>query len=223
MERYDVLVIGGGHAGCEAALASARIARTALLTENLDMIAFLRETKHLVEEISCPLMDALRRSSAAMPFLLDRILGEADRDPAPSLDPLVYHRKMKHLLERTQNLDLFQIKVDSVIDRLKNTEGVRTAFGKKFSAEAVILCTGSPEYGSELSVRYKKEAQSVDVKKDQMSRNTEDLFFAGELISDMTPVLAAAYGINAGICTSNHVLHPRALFIKELIDSSLMI
>jgi tRNA uridine 5-carboxymethylaminomethyl modification enzyme len=151
---YDVMVIGGGHAGCEAALAAARLgAHTLLLTVNNDHIAqmscnpaiggiakgqVVREIDALGGEM------ALNTDAAAIQFrMLNRSKGAAVRSPRAQCDKLVYQRRMKHVLERQAGLHVHQAQAVRILTDGKRVTGVETEFGDTWNANAVVLCTGT--------------------------------------------------------------------------------
>lgn len=153
---YDVIVIGGGHAGIEACLAAARIGfKTLLITQSLDAIGRLscnpavgglakgnlvRETDALGGEMG-KLIDATMIQFR----ILNRARGPAVQAPRAQADKFSYSRLAKETLERQSNLDLF---MDTVVDLLttkngKTTIGVKTQRNITFTSKAVVLTTGT--------------------------------------------------------------------------------
>ena len=154
LESYDVLVIGGGHAGCEAALAAARLgARTLLLTINNDHIAQMScnpaiggiAKGHVVREIDAlGGQMALNTDAAMIQFrMLNRSKGPAVRSPRAQCDKVVYQRRMKHVLERCPNLFVHQAQAVAFRRQRDRILGVETEFGDVFTARAVVVATGT--------------------------------------------------------------------------------
>ena len=151
--KYDAVVIGAGHAGCEAALALARTGvNTAMLTLNLDSIAFMacnpsiggtakgqivREIDALGGEMGINADKALLQIR-----MLNRGKGAAVRSLRGQEDKNLYHRLMKQTLENTPNLKSLQSEAVDIVTDGEKVTGVRTAFGGVLSCEAVVICTG---------------------------------------------------------------------------------
>ena len=153
---FDVIVIGGGHAGIEAALASARMGcSTLLITQNLDVIGKMScnpaigglSKGNLVREVDAlgGEMGRLIDASMIQFRVLNKSRGPAVQAPRAQADKALYAALAKHALELQKGLTLFQ---DTVVDFLLNTEGNRvrgviTERGRQFSSSAVVLTTGT--------------------------------------------------------------------------------
>lgn len=150
---YDAVVIGAGHAGCEAALALARTGlKTALTTINLDNIAFMAcnpsiggtAKGHLVREL-----DALggemgiTADKALMQIkMLNRGKGAAVQSLRSQSDKRLYHSIMKQTLENTDNLSIIQCEVTDILTDNGEVTGVTTSFGSILKCRAVVVATG---------------------------------------------------------------------------------
>ena len=152
--HYDVIVIGGGHAGCEASLACARMGmNTLLLTLNIDQIAAMScnpaigglAKGHLVREI-----DALGGEMAkcidatGIQFrVLNMSKGPAVRGHRAQADKLLYKNKMRQTLESCPNLSIKQGEVKEFLVDGNSIKGILTELGEMYLAEAVVLCSGT--------------------------------------------------------------------------------
>ena len=152
--NYDVIVVGAGHAGIEAAVAAAKLGvRTALFTLTLDGVANLpcnpsiggTAKGHLVREIDA--LGGVMGIAADATFLQSRMLnlgkGPAVHSLRVQTDRRKYHAYMKHLLERTENLELKQAQVTAVCTKHGRVTGVETQLHAFYGAKAVVLCTGT--------------------------------------------------------------------------------
>lgn len=153
-QPYDVIVCGAGHAGCEAALAAARLgAEVLLLTGNLDTIAQMscnpaiggQAKGHMVREIDALGGEmAVNTDTTAIQFrLLNASKGPAVQAPRAQCDKKAYQYRMKHVLELQAHLDLFQAMVQGLIYRDGRVAGVRTNLDVEFYAHTVIVTTGT--------------------------------------------------------------------------------
>jgi len=152
--RFDVIVVGGGHAGTEAALAAARMGRqTLLLTHNIETLGQMSCNPsiggigkgHLVKEV-----DALGGAMALATDIggiqfrtLNASKGPAVRATRAQADRVMYKAAIRSMLENQPNLTLFQQPVDDLLIEGERVTGVRTAIGVEFLAAAVVLTAGT--------------------------------------------------------------------------------
>lgn len=153
-ETFDVVVVGAGHAGCEAALSSARLGlKTAILTISMDSIADMpcnpniggTGKGHLVREI-----DALGGEMALnidKTFIQSRMLNTSKGPAVHSLrvqaDKKMYHTEMKKVLENEKNISLIQAEVKEILVENEEIKGVLTTSNEIFPSKTVIICTGT--------------------------------------------------------------------------------
>ncbi len=151
---YDVIVIGGGHSGCEAALASARMgARTLLLTMALDTIGYMScnpsiggpAKGHLVKEIDAlgGEMGVLTDRAALQIRMLNSSKGPAVQALRAQADKRLYSWLVKLELERTPHLDIKQGKVEEILLQEGSVKGVRTSLDRVFLGKAIVVTTGT--------------------------------------------------------------------------------
>lgn len=154
MGEYDVIVVGAGHAGCEAALAPARMGlKTLMLSITLEAIAMMpcnpsiggTGKGHLVREI-----DALGGEMGLnidRTFIQSRMLNTAKGPAVHSLraqaDKQLYHESMKKVIENTENLDMKQAEVTEIVVEDGRVTGIVTRTGALYKAKAVIIATGT--------------------------------------------------------------------------------
>src|SRR6201998_437036 len=151
--RFDVIVIGGGHAGCEAAAAAARMgAATALVTHRFATVGAMSCNPaigglgkgHLVREIDAldGLMGRVADAGGIQFRVLNRRKGPAVRGPRAQADRKLYAAAMQAAIQQTRNLTVIDGEVDDLIvaDRVR---GVRLVDGRSFAGGAVVLTTGT--------------------------------------------------------------------------------
>ena len=152
--RYDVIVIGGGHAGCEAAPAAARMgAKTALFTHRFSTIGAMSCNPaigglgkgHLVREVDAldGLMGRVADQGGIQFRVLNRRKGPAVRGPRAQADRKLYAQAMQSAIRATPNLTVIEAEVHDLVHAHGRTTGVRTVDGREFAAGAVVLTTGT--------------------------------------------------------------------------------
>ncbi|HTY56044.1 MAG TPA: FAD-dependent oxidoreductase, partial [Candidatus Binataceae bacterium] len=154
MAKYDVIVVGAGHAGIEAALAAARMgARTLMLTLNLDHIGQMSCNPaiggigkgHLVREIDAlggEMALAIDETGIQFRFLNTR-KGPAVRARRAQADKAEYRARMKRVMERVAGLTIRQASVERLMLDGSRVHGVESQIGEEFEASSVILTTGT--------------------------------------------------------------------------------
>jgi tRNA uridine 5-carboxymethylaminomethyl modification enzyme len=166
-DSYDVVVIGAGHAGCEASLATSRLGfKTLVLTTSMESVADMpcnpniggTGKGHIVREI-----DALGGQMAInidKTFIQSRMLNTSKGPAVHSLrvqaDKIKYHQEMKKTLEEEPNLDIFEQEVDKINQKDGKVVSVETVQGAIFPTKAVIVCTGTYLNGKILMGEFSK-------------------------------------------------------------------
>lgn len=153
-EKVDIVVIGGGHAGCEAALASARLGMsTILFSISLDSIAMMpcnpsiggSSKGHLVREIDA--LGGEMGKNIDKTYIQTKMLNTGKGPAVYSLraqaDKNKYKAEMKHVLENTPNLKIKQLEIVEILTESKQVTGVLTHSGAIYECKAVILCMGT--------------------------------------------------------------------------------
>src|SRR5512134_2656534 len=151
---FDVIVIGAGHAGCEAAYIAARIgARTALVTIDANAIGQMScnpaiggiAKGHLVREVDAlgGIMGEVIDRTGIQFRLLNRSRGPAVQSPRAQADRMLYRSEMRRVLEATPNLSLRQGKVVDLVVHNQEVVGVELEDGRRFRSKAIVIATGT--------------------------------------------------------------------------------
>ncbi|MEN8177227.1 MAG: tRNA uridine-5-carboxymethylaminomethyl(34) synthesis enzyme MnmG [Pseudomonadota bacterium] len=196
---YDVIVVGGGHAGTEAALASARMgAKTLLLTHNIETLGQMSCNPaiggigkgHLVKEVDA--LGGIMAHAADLGGIQFRILnsrkGPAVRATRAQADRVRYKAAIRHALENQPNLELFQQSVDDLLVEGDRVSGVVTQMGLKFRARSVVLTVGT-FLGGRIHIGLSNHAggRAGDPPANAFSRRLRELPFSVERLKTGTP------------------------------------
>ena len=153
-EKYDVIVVGGGHAGCEAAHAAATLGSQVLLvSQNLETIARMScnpamggiAKGQIIREIDAlGGMSGIITDKSTIQFrMLNKSKGPAMWSPRAKKKKKKFEREWRMALEKNKNIDFYQDSVDSVMIRNKKAVGVKTKMGVSINSKSVILCNGT--------------------------------------------------------------------------------
>ncbi len=238
-QTYDVVVVGAGHAGCEAALASARMGQeTLLVTLNVDMLAFMPCNPSVggpAKGIVVREIDALGGEMGRnidQTYIQMRMLntgkGPAVRALRAQADKAAYHRTMKQTIEHTAHLTLRQGLVNSLMVTDGQVTGVVTATGARYHAKAVVLTAGTSSRGKiiigELMYSSGPNNSLPSVK---LSENLEELGFKLRRFKTGTPPRVDGDSIDfdqteeqPGDTTPNHFsfMTPDSLYLKDQLS-----
>ncbi len=198
-ESYDVIVVGGGHAGTEACLAAARMGcKTLLLTHNIDTLGQMSCNPaiggigkgHLVKEIDAlgGLM-ATATDHAAIQFrTLNASKGPAVRATRAQADRLLYRSFVRNYLENQENLTIFQQPCDDLILENNRIVGVSTQMGLKFKAKSVVLTVGTFLAGQiHIGLNNYQGGRAGDPSSENLAKKLRDMPFRIDRLKTGTP------------------------------------
>ena len=207
-EEFDVIVIGGGHAGTEACLASARMGRkTLLLTHNIETLGQMScnpamggiGKSHLVKEIDA--LDGLMAKATDQSGIQFRVLNErkgpAVRATRAQIDRALYRSSVRHALENQPNLIIFQQAVNDLILDGERVLGVVTDMGLSFFSKTVVLTTGT-FLGGKIHIGLESESggRAGDPPSTKLAKRLRDLPFKISRLKTGTPPRLDARSIN---------------------------
>ncbi|WP_410687304.1 tRNA uridine-5-carboxymethylaminomethyl(34) synthesis enzyme MnmG [Avibacterium paragallinarum] len=215
-ESYDVIIIGGGHAGTEAALAPARMGlKTLLLTHNVDTLGQMSCNPaiggigkgHLVKEIDA--MGGLMATAADQAGIQFRTLnsskGPAVRATRAQADRVLYRQAVRIALENQPNLDIFQQEVTDILLEQDRVTGVETKMGLKFRAKSVILTAGTFLSGKiHIGMENYAGGRAGDPASVSLAQRLRDLNLRVDRLKTGTPPRIDARTINFDVLAKQH-------------------
>ncbi|MDH2925964.1 tRNA uridine-5-carboxymethylaminomethyl(34) synthesis enzyme MnmG [Lonepinella koalarum] len=215
-ENYDVIVIGGGHAGTEAALAPARMGlKTLLLTHNIDTLGQMSCNPaiggigkgHLVKEIDA--MGGLMATATDQAGIQFRTLnsskGPAVRATRAQADRVLYRQAVRIALENQPNLDIFQQEVTDILIEQDQVTGVETKMGLKFRAGSVVLTAGTFLAGKiHIGLQNYQGGRAGDPASVSLSYRLRDLGLRVDRLKTGTPPRLDARTINFDVLAKQH-------------------
>ncbi len=210
-KSYDVIVVGAGHAGLEAAMAAARLgAEVAVLTQNLDTIALMScnpaigglAKGHMVREIDALGGEmGLNTDATGIQFrMLNASKGPSVRAPRAQCDKKAYQFRMKHALESMPGLALHQGNVAEILAEGDRVFGVATSLGMILMGKTVVLCAGTFMGGlMHVGLRNEKGGRMGDASSN-VSESLKHLGFEMERFKTGTPCRLNARSIDFSRC-----------------------
>ena len=230
-KKYDVLVIGAGHAGVEAALAAARLgASVAMLTQNLDTIGQMScnpaigglAKGHMVREIDAlgGIMGQNTDATAIQWRMLNAGKGPSVRAPRAQCDKKAYQFRIKRIIEGMEGLDLHQGNVSTILVKNDEMQGVQTSLQMELLAKTVILSAGTFMRGlMHVGLRNEKGGRMGDATS-TVSDSLKDLGFEIDRFKTGTPCRLNGRSLDFSKCERQDGDTPPSLFSyhPELID-----
>ncbi len=224
MMQYDVIVVGGGHAGAEAAMAAARTgSRTLLLTQNIETIGQMSCNPaiggigkgHIVREIDAlgGLMAHATDRSGIQFRRLNVRKGPAVRATRAQTDRALYRSAVRRILEQQDNLTFFQQEVDDLLVEGERVAGVVTRFGVRIHAPCVVLATGTFLGGVlHIGLQQKSGGRAGDAPSNRLAARLRDMMFHVERLKTGTPPRIDGRTIDYGKLIEQPGDHPPLVF-----------